>query len=591
MGALFSLSAWRGSGTPKPQIPAPSTTADPDQPGADAGTLLRGARETVDLLEADLVAMIRDVLRACDQVCAGTKSSFDAVEAIRQRGGALAGLSQGAQAAAAHLATATQQFAASAEQIGRQVHEANSLTGRADEAAKAAARSVDGLRSSSSEIGNVVSLISAVAKQTNLLALNATIEAGRAGDAGRGFAVVASEVKALSVETQRATEEIARRIEQLQVDAATSIAAVTRIAEVIAAIRPIFSSVAAAVEEQTTATGELSRNAVQSSRFVTDVGGSVAEIARASDEAVRFGEGIDRSGREAAVLAEKLKARFVIFLRNAELGDRRRHDRLPCELAVTLHAGGKKVSARTVDISEGGMLVHADMADAGGIQVGSEMDASIAEVGSVRIRFVNRSELGLHAEFVAMGAATKQAVAGKLSIIRQENQQLIGRAIDGAAKVSALLEGAASSGRITLPDLFDNEYARIEGTEPPQYRTRGLAFLETVLPGILEPVLAGDPRLAYVVCIDRNGYIPVHNRRYSQPQRLGDVLWNTQHSRHRRIFDTRAGLCAGRSTRPFLIHVTRRDMGNGVIQTMKGISAPIRVCGRHWGGFNTAYLM
>jgi methyl-accepting chemotaxis protein len=338
-------------------------------------------------------------------------------------------------------------------------------------------------------------------------------------------------------------------------------------------------------------TGDLSRSAVQSSQFVTDVGTGIAAIGQASERAIDCGGAIDRSGRDAATLAEKLKRRFVIFLRNAEFGDRRRHDRLPCELAVGLRVRGREVSAYTADISEGGMLVRVEPAAAAGIDVGSEAEAEIAELGRARIRIVARSELGLHAEFIGIGDTVRQALAGKLSDIRQENEPLIRRATDGAAKVAALFENAVASGRIGLADLFDNEYEPVAGTDPAQYRTRSLAFLERVLPPVIEPVLASDPRLAYVVCIDRNAYIPVHNRIYSQPQRPGDVVWNTQHSRHRRIFETRAGLCAGRNVRPFLIHVTRRDMGNGVIQVMKGVSAPIRVCGRHWGGFNTAYQM
>ena len=91
----------------------------------------------------------------------------------------------------------------SSGEIGRQVREAGTLTDDAGQAAAAAGKSVDGLKASSAEIGNVVSLISAIAKQTNLLALNATIEAVRAGDAGRGFAVVANEVKALSSDPER----------------------------------------------------------------------------------------------------------------------------------------------------------------------------------------------------------------------------------------------------------------------------------------------------------------------------------------------------------------------------------------------------
>lgn len=76
------------------------------------------------------------------------------------------------------------------------------------------------LSSALEQVRGVSASIDTIARQTNLLALNATIEAARAGDAGRGFAVVASEVKKLAADTQRATAEIARTIEQLGVEAA-----------------------------------------------------------------------------------------------------------------------------------------------------------------------------------------------------------------------------------------------------------------------------------------------------------------------------------------------------------------------------------
>ncbi|WP_239511151.1 methyl-accepting chemotaxis protein, partial [Klebsiella michiganensis] len=66
-------------------------------------------------------------------------------------------------------------------------------------------------------IGEVVGLIKGIADQTNLLALNATIEAARAGEAGKGFAVVASEVKQLASQSGRATEDISRKVAEIQV--------------------------------------------------------------------------------------------------------------------------------------------------------------------------------------------------------------------------------------------------------------------------------------------------------------------------------------------------------------------------------------
>jgi len=86
-------------------------------------------------------------------------------------------------------------------------------------------------------------------------------------------------------------------------------------------------------------------------------------------------------------------------------------------------------------------------------------------------------------------------------------------------------------------------------------------------------------------------HLPVHNRIYSQPQRPNDVTWNTANCRNRRIFDDRAGLSAARNAQAHLIQSYPRDMGNGVIIMMREIDAPIRVFGKHWGGFRTAYKM
>lgn len=546
-------------------------------------------RESIDLLELDLSAMIRDVGSAADVVRLGTQFSSQALDAIRARAETLAGMSHDAKLDTQQFAQATEELAQSSGEIGRRVREADALAKEAGDATSAATQSVDGLRASSSDIGDVVNLIASIARQTNLLALNATIEAARAGAAGRGFAVVASEVKALSVQTQQATEQIKRKIDLLQRDAGASITAVHRIAEVIDTIRPLFSAVAGAVDQQAATTSDLSRNATDTSNFVATVADGASEIEQAAIGATEHGASVDQSGKDVALLAEKLKTRCVIFLRQTQLGDRRRYERLPCELAITLQSPTGEVRGYTADLSEGGVLMRAE--DAKGLVIGSVVRAEIADIGHCRVRVVRLSQLGLHLEFVELPASIQTALQNKIEAIRTEHNEFIKRAIETAGRISVLFETAVSRGTITHDQLFDNNYIPIEGTDPLQHKTLSVEWLDTVLPAIQEPLLESDPRMIFCACIDRNAYLPVHNAKYSRPQQPGNIAWNTAHSRNRRIFDDRAGLAAGRNSRAYLIQNYPRDMGTGVTIMMTEIDAPIRVHGKHWGGFRTAYKL
>jgi methyl-accepting chemotaxis protein len=153
-----------------------------------------------------------------------------------------------------------------------------------------------------------------------------------------------------------------------------------------------------------------------------------------------------------------------------------------------------------------------------------------------------------------------------------------------AATIGAAFEGCVARGEISMAALFDENYVPVAGTDPQQHMTRFVALTDRVLPPIQEPVLSQDDHVAFCAAIDRNGFLPTHNRRYSQPQRPGDAIWNAANSRNRRIFADRTGISAGGNMRPFLLQTYRRNMGGGRFVMMKDISAPIHVNGRHWGG-------
>jgi methyl-accepting chemotaxis protein len=571
---------------PGPPLQPPLPTANPSD-SARLRESLATARESLDLFESDLTKLMNDVSRASDHVHEGIGNSTVAIEGIRSRASNLDQLVTVSEADVRELADATEELALSANEIGRQVDVAGKLTDQATAAADDAGNSVDSLRLSSQEIGTVIGLISKIAKQTNLLALNATIEAARAGEAGRGFAVVANEVKSLSVETQKAIDEIVRRIEKLQHDAQSSIDALARISTVIEDIRPVFVAIAAAVEEQGATAGELSRNASTASQFVGQVATSGREIHAGTEKAGKEMHDVDQAGKLAAKRMQTLRTRFSIFLRQTEIGDRRRHDRLPCNLAVTIEYDSKFIAGHTVDLSMGGALVTPDAhAEIG---IGGSCVLKFEELGRVPAKVVARSSLGLHLHFQSVEPETNARLEKKLEAIREANVEYIDRAMKAAAEISALFERLVSEGRISRQDLFDNDYEPIVNTNPQQFRARYLDLLEEVLPEVLERQRAQDSRMAFCVVVDRNGYLPVHNRDFSHPQRPGDPAWNMAHSRNRMIFDSRAGLCAARNTRPYLVQSNPRHMGGGVVIMMKEVTAPIRVGGMHWGGLRMAY--
>jgi methyl-accepting chemotaxis protein len=106
----------------------------------------------------------------------------------------------------------------------------------------------------------ITELISNITGQINLLALNATIESARAGEAGRGFAVVASEVKGLANQAKGATDKISTEIASLSEISRDVVGALDAIKGAIEHVSEFVTNTAAAVEEQSAVTGDMSSN-------------------------------------------------------------------------------------------------------------------------------------------------------------------------------------------------------------------------------------------------------------------------------------------------------------------------------------------
>jgi methyl-accepting chemotaxis protein len=573
------------------RLPEPATCSIEPPVATDipAAAESNSAQEILELLELEMGAMIRRLERAADLLADGAAATAATLSTIRQRTDALTGRTNAAQSTATGFSLAAEKFTRSARDIGAQVLDAGELADQASAAAQQARLNVDRLRESSAAIGNVVNLIAQIARQTTLLALNSTIEAARAGSAGRGFAVVATEVKALAVQTQTATEEISKKIEALQKDAAASAEAVHRISQAIEAIRPVFENVNGAVAEQNATTGEMSDNAASATHFIASVSDSAAEIDVATREAEARGEDVASAGKVVTQFAQKLKSRCAVLLRRADREDRRENERLPCTLKLEVRSAGGVVAAPVYEISMAGILICGG--DAEKLPLNQSLDATLQDIGACRVRIVEHTKAGAWASFQAADAQSTEKIEDKLWSIREENTEFVTRAMEAGVALTRIFEDAVANGAISIEDMFDTDYVEIAGSNPLQHRTRILDWADRALPPFQEAFLARDPRMVFCVMIDHNGYLPVHNKVYSHPPRPGDVAWNTAHSRNRRIFNDTAGLAAGRNQRAYLIQSYARDMGNGKTVMMREIDVPIRVNGRHWGGFRTAYKL
>ncbi len=258
--------------------------------------------------------LLKSVADSAGAMRATAAGLFNASGHTSQRAESAVRTSDKASANIESAESATEELSSSIAEIGQQVGQTAEVVRSAVVEARATNQDIDALAKVTQKIGDVVKLIRNIAGQTNLLALNATIEAARAGEAGRGFAVVASEVKSLAVQTEKATEDISKQILAVQSSTDKAVEAIGQITNRMREIDNYTSAVAASVQQQDAATGEISHNMAGAADGAKLIVAVLREVANATLDSQHSAQTVLTASELVENAASNLRSEVESFL-------------------------------------------------------------------------------------------------------------------------------------------------------------------------------------------------------------------------------------------------------------------------------------
>ncbi len=244
------------------------------------------------------------VASATEQMSSNINSMAAAVEEASVNATTVSSTAEEMSANMHSIASAVEEMSHSIREVAKSTGETSHVAGEAMGLSKSASDTMHQLGAAANEIGKVTAMIKRIAEQTNLLALNATIEAASAGEAGRGFAVVANEIKELANQSARAAEEIAVKIDGVRGSATSAVKVISDVSEIIGKINTSVEAITGAMDQQTAAANEISRNVAEVSKGAVEIAGSIAEVAKGTTD-------ISRNSGEAARGANNVSSNIL----------------------------------------------------------------------------------------------------------------------------------------------------------------------------------------------------------------------------------------------------------------------------------------
>jgi methyl-accepting chemotaxis protein len=165
-----------------------------------------------------------------------------------------------------------------------------------------------------------------------------------------------------------------------------------------------------------------------------------------------------------------------------------------------------------------------------------------------------------------------------------QDKEMLTLALEASKRSGEILEKWIAAKEVSEERLFSFLYYPVPKTDPPKFTTDWDKLSDRDILPLEEGALSRSAAMSYAVLVDRFGYLPTHNQRYSQPI-TGNPAVDLVNNRTKRIFNDRTGLLAARSQAPFLFQRYQRDTG----ESMVDLSVPVYVKGQHWGALRLGY--